>query len=191
MDSASSANTVASTINALLQLQLLGQLFSHQQHQILARQQQLEVATLFRSQIQEVIQVAPSPLTAFLQQRTMHTAPSENPRNQRRSLVKSSRLRSPRHHLNEREELLIFVKILFRCLKEGNEEYRLVQAKAILAECTLRNRVGDADYKHLKCAVESRLRQFVGELYWARAKNYLNAYCQKRGIRQPQGIARV
>lgn len=180
MNSDSSTNTLETT-NALLQLQLLGQLFSNQQHQIQARQQH-EVATLLRAQHQQ-LQQAPSPILAFLQQSAIHNDPSAKPTNEKKDLAKSSRFRSPRN-LNERQELLIFVKVLFRFLKTGDDEFRLMQAKTVLAECTLRNRVGDADYKYLKHAVESRLRCIVGELYWARAKDYLTGYCQRRGLRQ-------
>ena len=73
--------------------------------------------------------------------------------------------------LNQRQEFLVFVKILFGVLKAHQDTERLVRAKAVIAECTHRNRSGDAAFSNLQCSVESRLRQTVGEAYWSQAQD--------------------
>jgi hypothetical protein len=166
----------SSTANALLVRQVLAQFCVSQQQQT----QAMDEIVSIRAQQQQ--QLDPSPLVTFLQQTSTENA-------QRSSSSAQSRVRTiPRcsasRMLNESQELLIFIGILLRLLKASGDEYRLLQAKAIVAECTRRNRVGDAEFIHLKRAVETRLRRTVGELYWVRAREYLNGYCQRRGIRQ-------
>ena len=88
-----------------------------------------------------------------------------------------------RANLNERECFFIFVKILLK-LMANNPSLRS-RAKAIIGECTKRNRMGDIDYVPLQDAVERRLKGCMGESYWTRAKLFFNAYCERNGIQQP------
>lgn len=87
-----------------------------------------------------------------------------------------------RRVLSEREQFVVFVKILFKCLDLTGDSKLRPKAKAVVRECTRRNRMGDSDYCPLQDAVERRLRGTVGELHWARAKLYFDQYCQKRGL---------
>jgi hypothetical protein len=181
----------SSTANALLVRQVLAQFCVSQQQQTQAMD---EIVSIRAQQQQQ--QLDPSPLVTFLQQNSAHNAQRSSSSAQQMSQQEQSRVRTiPRRSasrmLNEREELLMFIKILFRFLKENRDEYRLLQAKAIVAECTRRNRVGDGEFMHLKRAVEPRLRRIVGELYWARTRDYLNGYCQRRGIRQAPLVSAV
>jgi hypothetical protein len=83
--------------------------------------------------------------------------------------------------LTERQKFLILIKILFHFLEKHQDEGRLKsQAKRVVAECTRRNRRGDFDYVPLQAAMERRLRQTVGDVYWMRAKDCVERYCQRR-----------
>eukprot|EP00522_Entomoneis_paludosa_P012860 CAMPEP_0172443076 /NCGR_PEP_ID=MMETSP1065-20121228/3387_1 /TAXON_ID=265537 /ORGANISM="Amphiprora paludosa, Strain CCMP125" /LENGTH=244 /DNA_ID=CAMNT_0013193169 /DNA_START=186 /DNA_END=920 /DNA_ORIENTATION=+ len=88
---------------------------------------------------------------------------------------------SNRSNLNEREQFVVFIKILMK-LTNNNPGVKS-RAKAIISECTRRNRMGDLEYSPLQEAVERRLKHGVGELYMARAKLFFNAYCERNGIR--------
>lgn len=91
--------------------------------------------------------------------------------------------------LTEREQFAIFVKILMKLT--GNNPAIKMRAKAIISECTRRNRIGDLDYTPLMAAVERNLKNGVGELYWARAKLFFDAYCERTGIRSSIGTTQV
>mmetsp|Transcript_3746 Transcript_3746/g.7989 ORF Transcript_3746/g.7989 Transcript_3746/m.7989 type:complete len:205 (-) Transcript_3746:123-737(-) len=86
----------------------------------------------------------------------------------------------------EREEFLVFVRILLKCLDGGGRDngngeggaraaIRL-KARQIIRECTARNRAGDPEYTPLVSAVRERLRGVVGEMCWGRAEQYLRHY---------------
>jgi hypothetical protein len=83
-------------------------------------------------------------------------------------------------NLTEREQFLIFVKILFKFL-DADQNLRQ-RAKAIVSECTRRNRLGDTEFSPLQEAVERRLRLIVGDIYWTRAILYMDHYCRQRGL---------
>jgi hypothetical protein len=84
--------------------------------------------------------------------------------------------------LNERQEFLLFIKILFLLFLDDNSGMLRMRAKQIIAKCTRRNRMGQSEYVDLQYAVASRLRFLVGEAKWEQAKDYLDEYCQRRGI---------
>ena len=94
-----------------------------------------------------------------------------------------------RSNLNERECFFIFIKILMK-LTTNNPRVRN-RAKAIISECTRKNRLGDVDYIPLHDAVERKLKGCIGDFYWARAKLYFDAYCQRNGIQQPMYLSPV
>jgi len=85
--------------------------------------------------------------------------------------------------LSEREHFVIFIKILFKCIEQSDDQNLRLKAKAIVNECTRRNRMGDSSYTPLQDAVERRLKKMVGELYWARAKLCFEHYCRRKGLR--------
>jgi hypothetical protein len=59
-----------------------------------------------------------------------------------------------------------------------------MRVKAIVAECTVRNRRRDPDYLNLPQVVEARLRGIVGELYWTQAKDSVNEYIKRKGLQR-------
>jgi hypothetical protein len=73
--------------------------------------------------------------------------------------------------LSDRQKFLVFVKVLFKLLEGQSEHSTLQRAKAIVAECTQRNRMGDSRYIPLQDAIRVRLRLVVGESNWTRAKS--------------------
>lgn len=82
----------------------------------------------------------------------------------------------------ERERFLLFVKVLFRYLEKTNNHRMRQRAKTIVSECTRRNRMGDMNYSPLKEAVENRLKDVLGEEFWARIQEYFEYICQSKGL---------
>jgi hypothetical protein len=76
----------------------------------------------------------------------------------------------------ERENFLLFVKILFKILDEAQEPHTKSKAQRIVLECRRRSQQGDPNYNPLMDALETRLRRFVGEATWRRAHLYLHHY---------------
>jgi hypothetical protein len=79
--------------------------------------------------------------------------------------------------LDERAKFLLLIKILLRYLSRHPELQQ--RAKRVVAECTRRNRMGEANYRPLKQAVETHLRFVVGNKLWTRAKRYCDYYCEQ------------
>ena len=92
--------------------------------------------------------------------------------------------RSVQKGLNQRQEFFVLVKFLLKVLKDNEDMDRLVRAKAIIAECTHRNRNGDTAFSDLQASVQSRLRRTVGEVYWSQAKDLTDRARRSTGIRQ-------
>ena len=89
--------------------------------------------------------------------------------------------------ISNRAKCLVFVKILLTYLETtagntGLQSDLSQRAKAIVLDCTRRNRMGDQKFIPLKEALELRLRQCVGELHWIRAKQYFDKFCRRKGI---------
>ena len=78
-----------------------------------------------------------------------------------------------------RMRLMVLVKTVLRCLECDDPDLHL-QAKQIVAECTLKNRQGHPDYCPLSDAIIRRLRLAVGEVNWGRAENLMNHYMATR-----------
>jgi hypothetical protein len=73
--------------------------------------------------------------------------------------------------------------MLFMCIERSGNVRLRQHAKAIVSECTRRNRMGDSNYAALQDAVETRLKNIVGETFWNRAKIYTDYYCRQKGYR--------
>ena len=90
--------------------------------------------------------------------------------------------------VQQKKRFLIFIKILFKALDQCEPEIK-ERAKAVVSDCTRRNRLGDPDYMPLMDAVDRRLRGQVGEVHWRRAHMYMQHY-MKRDAR-PRLLKRV
>jgi hypothetical protein len=93
-----------------------------------------------------------------------------------------------RRSLSETEKLVMLVKIVLKCLDKSGDPTLKSKVKAIVADCTSRNRMGDPAYTPLRDACKIRLRRTVGELHWSRVKRLYSRYCLRHGI---VGIAEV
>jgi hypothetical protein len=76
----------------------------------------------------------------------------------------------------ERENFLVFIKILFKILEEAQEPETKSKAQRIVMECRRRSKQGDPNFIPMMDAVELRLRSFVGEAKWRRAHLFLHHY---------------
>ncbi|KAG7346482.1 hypothetical protein IV203_005550 [Nitzschia inconspicua] len=85
----------------------------------------------------------------------------------------------------QKRRFAVFVKILFRELDRSEDRAELREvAKAIVLDCTRRNRLGDPAYRPLMNAVDQRLRRHVGETHWRRAHLYLQHYMKQDALRR-------
>jgi hypothetical protein len=85
----------------------------------------------------------------------------------------------------QKKRFAVFVKILFRELDRSDDSAELRGvAKAIVLDCTRRNRLGDPAYHPLMEAVDQRLRQHVGETHWRKAHLYLHHYMKQDALRR-------
>ena len=86
----------------------------------------------------------------------------------------------------ERENFLLFIKILFKILDENPTAKS--RAQRIVMECRRRNQQGDPNYDPLMDGVERHLRVFVGEANWRKSHMLLHHYIvNKRG--RPDGAS--
>eukprot|EP00977_Amphora_coffeiformis_P013747 scaffold3667_cov180-Amphora_coffeaeformis.AAC.8 len=79
------------------------------------------------------------------------------------------------------------LRVLLKYLEKVNDDSLRKHAKAIIAECTVRNRNGDSDYLCLQGAVERRLQQNLGRWHWDRAQICYHRFLER--CRMPSTIA--
>lgn len=80
---------------------------------------------------------------------------------------------------SQRSRLLVFVKIILKCLDSEDPSLR-TEAKQIITDCTRKNREGVPGYDPLADAITSQLRTAVGEVHWNRAESLMNHYLRRR-----------
>ena len=85
-------------------------------------------------------------------------------------------------HLNQRTRLLVFIKIILKCLDYEDPSLHL-EAKQIVSDCTRKNRDGVPGYDSLSDAITRQLRVAVGEVHWNRAQNLMSHYMKSRSRR--------
>lgn len=71
---------------------------------------------------------------------------------------------------NERKMCFAFIKVLLKYLEKTQDDSLRQKAKAVIIECTIRNRNGDSNYLCLQGALERRLQQSLGPRHWSRAQ---------------------
>jgi len=91
-------------------------------------------------------------------------------------LNNDSRLR--RRH--ERTLFFMFLKILLKSIEQSGDRVLSQQVRSAILTCTRRNRMGDPHFSPLDKVLEEYLRQMVGELNWAKAKDYQRVYLTKK-----------
>jgi hypothetical protein len=82
--------------------------------------------------------------------------------------------------VQERENFLLFIKILFKILEDAQEPEVKSKAQRIVMDCRRRSQQGDPNFSPLMDALERRLRVFVGEQKWRRAHLFLSHYMVKK-----------
>lgn len=82
---------------------------------------------------------------------------------------------SNRTILSSKMRLMVFIKIILKCLETDDPGVRL-EAKRVIAECTKKNREGHPDYIPLEDAITRGLRFAVDEVHWRRAETLMNHY---------------
>lgn len=102
----------------------------------------------------------------------------------------------PKQSAADRQEFLVFVKVLFKYLEKMQLSLLKRHCKAVVADCTRRNRreqdSSDAAATtttttatitatfSLSCEIKVRLRHAVGEIHWARVQRCYEMLCAKR-----------
>lgn len=82
-------------------------------------------------------------------------------------------------HSSQRTRLLVFVKIILKCL-DCNDPRLYLEAKQIITDCTRKNREGIPGYDSLADAITRQLRIKVGEVHWSRAESLMSHYIKTR-----------
>jgi hypothetical protein len=82
--------------------------------------------------------------------------------------------------VQERENFLLFIKILFKILEDAQEPELKFKAQRIVMDCRRKSQQGDPNFSPLMDALERRLRVFVGEQKWRRAHLFLSHYIEKK-----------
>lgn len=87
---------------------------------------------------------------------------------------------------SKRMRLLIFIKIILKCLDNDDPSLHL-KAKKIVTDCTRKNREGVPGFIPLADVITRQLRITVGEVHWNRAKRLMEYYLKKR-VEKPQSV---
>eukprot|EP00538_Stauroneis_constricta_P011602 CAMPEP_0119573532 /NCGR_PEP_ID=MMETSP1352-20130426/45168_1 /TAXON_ID=265584 /ORGANISM="Stauroneis constricta, Strain CCMP1120" /LENGTH=348 /DNA_ID=CAMNT_0007623223 /DNA_START=1681 /DNA_END=2727 /DNA_ORIENTATION=- len=88
--------------------------------------------------------------------------------------------------IREKEQFLVFIKILFKILDQSRQSDRRRQAQRMILDCRRQNQRGNPDYVPLVDAIVPRLRPIIGEPHWRKAHFYLYYYVTKQS-RQRRG----
>lgn len=78
-----------------------------------------------------------------------------------------------------KERFAAFVAILLMYLNGGRNYKLSIQAKALVAECCQRNRMGDPHFSPLQESLSERLFALVQKAHWDRARTYLFVYLSR------------
>ena len=79
-----------------------------------------------------------------------------------------------------REMLIIFIRIIFRCLDRHADHNVSLQAKQVVKECTRKNRERVPGYENLVDAIQVNLRTCIGDVHWHRAEEYMQQFMLTR-----------
>lgn len=93
-----------------------------------------------------------------------------------RSVLMGQSAPPPPHPYTDREDFLLFVKILLQTLDPSLRQ----RAKFTVRDCTRRHRQGDLSCQPLQETVERQLKALVGERSFTQARWYTDYYCQRR-----------
>src|SRR3569832_512599 len=89
-----------------------------------------------------------------------------------------------RKALTPRAQFVLFLKILLKEVDRTSDRALAVVARAIVKDCTLRNRLGDPLYRPLRPMLEQQLFALVGQNLWLQAQLRFSRLCRQKGIQQ-------
>ena len=78
-----------------------------------------------------------------------------------------------------KEKFLMFTKVLMKYL-EAKDQALHQKAKLVIKACAERNKAKDPEYKSLTAAMQTKLRECVGEVYWKKADEYLKHFLRSK-----------
>lgn len=108
---------------------------------------------------------------------------------QMKQVPSTSQSRPRSSMLSSKMRLMVFIKIILKCLESDLDPNVRLKAKQVIAECTRKNREGDPDYTPLEDAIERRLRFAVDDFHWNKAKtlmdHYIATHSQKQHLSKP------
>mmetsp|Transcript_33755 Transcript_33755/g.48876 ORF Transcript_33755/g.48876 Transcript_33755/m.48876 type:complete len:704 (-) Transcript_33755:316-2427(-) len=109
-------------------------------------------------------------------------------------LTPEQQARLERERKNQKEKFLMFTKVLMKYLENKDPELH-ARAKIVIKDCAEKNKAKDPAYKSLTTAMQKRLRECVGEIYWKKADDYLKHFLktkieQQKKQRQKEEIER-
>jgi hypothetical protein len=82
-------------------------------------------------------------------------------------------------HKRQKEKFLMFARVLMKYLEQKDPAMHL-QAKAIIKDCSERNKRREKGYESVTTSMRLRLHQVVGEAYWKRAESYLAHFLKEK-----------
>jgi hypothetical protein len=80
----------------------------------------------------------------------------------------------------ERIRFALFLKILYKNLKDSGDVALFLKAQRLLLFVTSKNRAGDPSYTPLMVSLEKRLRSMVGEAHWRRSHLLMSIYLSRK-----------
>jgi len=89
----------------------------------------------------------------------------------------------------EKERFLMFSRVLLKYVEHKNPQMHR-EAKTIIKECVHRNRQGEPGFESVTAAMQSRLKDLVGDHYWNRAKAHFVDYMKREHRKQQKNSSR-
>ena len=115
----------------------------------------------------------------------LEPAPATSPASTAAVPTDSGEMAQNQSQQQQKRQFLVFIKILFKILDQNHDVTveKREAARAIVADCTRRNRLGDPAFIPLMAAVDARLRRHLGEQHWRKAHIYMRHYMNREAAR--------
>ena len=95
-----------------------------------------------------------------------------------------------KEEMRQKEQFLVFAKVLLRYLEQKNKKMYF-EAKAVIQKCVARNKRQEPGYESVTIAMKSRLKPLVGDHYWARAKAHFFQHMKNQNNRSTDSGVRT
>jgi len=87
--------------------------------------------------------------------------------------------------MRRKEKFLMFAKVLLKYIEHKNKQMH-TEAKAIIKECVARNQQQESGYESVTAAMQSQLKELVGDHYWARASAHYYEHVRRHNQRKTE-----